>query len=90
MKKLNKLRGNMQNLKLLPVRLGFGVMITFLLYCVSIIADSIGLIDPSYSRDFLGAIFIVATGAFFVVGVVAIIMVLAPMVNEFEAITKKS
>lgn len=89
MKKLNKLRSNMENLKILPARLGVGVMITFFLYCVSTIADSIGLINPSYSRDFLGIIFIVATGAFFVVGAVAIGMVLVPMVNEFEAITKR-
>ena len=31
MKKLNKLRSSMQNLKLLPARLGFGVMATFFL-----------------------------------------------------------
>ena len=65
-------------------------MITFLLYCVSTIVDSIGLINPSYSSgDVLGIIFIIATGAFFVVGAVVIAMVIVPMINEFEALTKR-
>ena len=83
-KKLNKLRSNMQNLKLLPARLVVGVIITFFLYCLSAIVDTIGLISPSTSSsDFTGIIFIIATGTFFVVGAFALIMVLVPLVNEF-------
>ena len=90
MKKLNKLRGNIENLKLLPVRLGFGVLITFGLYCLSVIVGAFELITPFYySVEYLPIIFIIATVAFLVVGVFAIVMVLMPMINEFEAITKR-
>lgn len=90
MKKLNKLRSNMENLKKLPTYLGIGVLITFLLYCLSVIIGALELISPFYySFEYLPITFIVATVAFFVVGVFAILLVLVPMVNEFEAITKR-
>jgi hypothetical protein len=90
MKKLDQLRKNMNRLKLLPVRLGFGVLITFGLYCLSVIVGVFELITPfNYSVDYLPIIFIIATGAFLVVGVFAIVMVLVSMNNEFEALTKK-
>ena len=90
MKKLNKLRGNIENLKLLPVRLGFGVLITFGLYCLSVIVGAFELITPfNYSVDYMPIIFISATVLFLGVGVFAIVMVLMPMINEFEAIAKR-
>jgi len=91
MKRLNKLRSNMENLKKLPTYLGIGVFITFFLYCASIFVDSLWLINSNLpnSNYFLGNIFIGATIAFFIVGELAIAMVIVPMNNEFEAITKK-
>ena len=91
MKRLNKLRSNMENLKKLPTYLGIGVLITFYLYCASTFVDSLWLINSNlpYSNSFVGNIFITATVAFFIVGTLAIVMVLVPMHNEFEAITKK-
>ncbi len=90
MKKLDQLRKNINGTKLLPARLGFGVLITFSLYCLSAIVGAVEFVSP-YSQpiDYLPILFIVATGAFFVVGGLAIIMVLIPMINEFEAITKR-
>jgi hypothetical protein len=90
MKKLDQLRKSMERLKKLPTQLGIGVMITFALYFVSILTDSSWFFISNPNAVYGIVIsFMVATGAFFVVGIVAIIMVLVPMHNEFEAITKK-
>jgi len=91
MKRLSDLRTNMERLKKFPSNLGIGVMITFVLYFFSVLIDSLQLINPSsaFSSYLFGIVFLLATIAFFMVGIVAVVMVFIPMQNEFEEITKR-
>lgn len=92
MKQLNDLSGNIRNLKKLPSYLFSGVLITFMLYLGSTLLDSTLLINQNYNDSatyFVTGIFISATVAFFMVGLLAINMVYSPMEKEFEQIMKK-
>lgn len=90
MKKLDKLRKNMELLKKLPWYLFIGVLITFAFYSASTIVDSIWFLNPaSYDDFFIITLFMIGTIGFFSVGLLAVIMVFTPMQNEFEAITKR-
>ncbi len=92
MKKLSKLRGNMERLKKLPYYLGFGVLVTFLLYSFSILFDAMWFFNPM-SVEATGYIvvglFVSASVVFFLVGMVAIYIVWVSVQNEFEEITKR-
>ena len=92
MKKLNKLRGNMENLKKFPRSLGLGVLITFLLYSLSTLFDAMWFFNPMYVQAtgyiFVG-LFVSASVMFFAVGLFAISMVWISVQNEFEEFTKK-
>ncbi len=92
MKQLTKLRKDINYLKKMPVRLFFGVIITFVLYLGSVVIDALWLTvqNPDNTGGYyIVGIFMVASAAFFYVGIVSITTVYIPLQNEFKQITKK-
>jgi uncharacterized protein (DUF2225 family) len=92
MKQLNSLIKEIKSMSKFPSDLGIGVVFTFSVYFVSILFDSLQLVNPSStsSQTFvLGGLFIVATVSFFFVGGNAILRIYSSMKKEFDEITKK-
>ena len=91
-KQLDNLLKEIRDMKKFPRYLGVGVMITFLLYFVSLVYDSYwftgwGSALNSYVTFWF--IFIMATTSFFAVGISAILAIFDSMKKEFDEITAK-
>lgn len=90
MKKLKNLSKNMERLKKLPAYLFIGVFITFTFYCISTLVDALWFINSNINEgSSIVILFATATAVFFIVGIMAVVLVFIPMQNEFVAITKR-
>jgi uncharacterized membrane protein (DUF106 family) len=89
--RLTKLRDEIKKTRVLPRYLGFGIALTFGLFMLSVLYDTLWFngTPSSFSDGFVFVVFLFAVFTFLSVGIITISEISSMMTDEFEDIKKR-